>query len=509
MNASRTALRRTLVVLGALAAAAPVHAAAQQVQRQGAADVALDRRLARMLASGHYTLIATDTFVGVGDTIPQDALVLDATLVLEGTVRGDLVVVDGGVFLRPGARVAGDMVNIGGGLYRSMDARIGGHIIDLPDAPYHVTRADGELRIVAREQPARVKLDSPVLGFHVPTYDRVDALTLGWGAGFALPQIGAIQPQIRGWVGYRTQRGKPAGGAELRLRAGAYELRGGIERATSTNDGWNRRNGYNSTTYLWNGNDYRDYYGADRRFVLLSRDLGDVEKRFHATLHVGAQLEDAVSLAGGDPWHVVGPAARPNPPIDDGRIASGLAGIEASWISHVASLTLSGTVEAARKVNGGEFRFNRFETGGAWAMQAIAHHTLEVRWQLMGPLPGTDSLPRQRYSILGGVGTLPVYDIAAFRGDRLVFVQTRYLIPLPDWLALPVLGAPDLELVDALGSAWTAFSPHTRLEQNVGVGLEFFGAFARYMVDARDTNRGTFSAGLVWPFGARYPWRPR
>lgn len=504
-------LRAMLLLLGVLAVAWPAAAAAQRVERQGSADIALDRRLSRMLASGQYLLVATDTlFVGPQDTIPQDVLVLQGgVFILEGTVRGDLVTVGGNVFVRPGAHVTGDVVNIAGGLYRSMDARIGGHIIDLPDAPYHVVRTDSVFRIVARGQPSRLKLDSPALGLHVPIYDRVAGLTAAWGASFIMPQLGPLQTQIHGWIGYQTQRGEPVGGGDLALRVGAVELRGGLERSTYTNDGWDRRNGYNSATYLWDGSDYRNYYAADRRYATVSRELGDVEKRFHATLHVGVQLEDATSLAAGDPWHVVGSTPRPNPPVDEGRIASGIAGLDADWIGNLTWLNLGGQVESAREVQGGQYRFDRFETWGTWAMKAIANHTLEVRWRFAGPLPGTDSLPRQRWGILGGAGTLPVYDVGEFRGDRLAFVQTRYLIPLPRWLALPVLGPPNLALVDAAGRAWTAASNETRLEQNVGGGLEFFGAYVRYLVDVRDTSRGSLSAGLVWPFGGRYPWQKR
>ncbi|MEJ2677622.1 MAG: hypothetical protein P8174_00945, partial [Gemmatimonadota bacterium] len=340
-----------LFLLAALAVSWPAVASAQRVERQGAADVALDRRLGRMLASGNYRLISSNTFVGAHDTIPQDVLVLDASLVLEGTVLGDVVAVGGGIWLRPGARVTGDVVNVGGELYRER-AHVGGHIIDLPDAPYHVVRTDGVLRIVARSQASRIKLDSEAWGIHMPAYDRVAGLTAAWGASLALPQLGPIQPTIHGWVGYQTQRAEPVGGADMGIRIWAYELRGGLERLTFTNDGWNRRTGYNSVTYLWNGSDYRNYYAADRRYVSLSRELGDVEKRFHAMVSVGVQLEDASSVAADNPWHVVGPIPRPNPAIDEGRIASGMAGLDAAWISTFTRLNLGGQVEAARTVQG-------------------------------------------------------------------------------------------------------------------------------------------------------------
>lgn len=502
-------MRHVLGLLVVLVLACPALAAAQRVQLEGAADVAVDRRLSRLLASGQYLLVTSDTVVPSDDTIPESVLVLDATLILEGTVEGDLVVVGGGVFVRPHGRVSGDLVNVGGGAYHHPQARIGGHIVSLPDAPYHVVRTDGVLRIVARAHRSLLSLDGKALGLHVPTYDRVDGLTAAWGASLALPLLGPLQPRLHGWIGYRTQRGEPAGGADLGLRAGPYELRGGVERASYTNDGWIRLGGLNSLGYLWNGNDYRNYYAADRVFATLTRELGDVEKRFHAALRIGAQLEDATSVQGDDPWHVVGSTPRPNPPVDDGRIASALASLEGDWTGSRMKLGVGGQLEFARLREGGQFRFDRYDIWGGLAMQAIAHNTLELRWRFMGPLPGTDSLPRQRWGILGGAGTLPVFDVATFRGDRLAFVRTRYLVPLPHWLTLPVLRVPSLELIHVAGRAWTASSAQTRLEQNIGAGLEFFGAYIEYIVDVRDTHRGVLTGGLFWPYGNRPSWERR
>jgi len=55
-------------------------------------------------------------------------------------------------------------------------------------------------------------------------------------------------------------------------------------------------------------------------------------------------------------------------------------------------------------------------------MKAIANHTLEIEANFRGPLPGTETLPLQRWTFVGGSGTLYTFDIAEFRGDRLAFV---------------------------------------------------------------------------------------
>lgn len=474
--------------------------------RVGRSDVALDRRLARLLASEETLILTSDTLVEAGDTVPTSVLVLDATLVLEGVVAGDLVAVDGGLWVRASSRVEGDLVNIGGGLYRYGAARVGGRIFDLPDAPYHVNRAPLRVEIVAREAPVRFKLDG-AFGLRMLRYDRVDGVSLDWGAGYILPLLGAVQPEIHGWVGWRTQRGEMGGGADLELRVGATVLEGGWERTTRSPDTWVRGTNLNSLDYLWDGDDFRNHYQADRVFAELRHELGDERKRFHARFGLGVQIEDALSLPAGAPWTIFGDTVRSNPAIDDGRITSGLASVTTTWSGLLSVLQTGALLEAGRTTEQGDFEFDRFEAWGVWAVKALASHTLQVSWRVQGPLPGTDSLPRQRWSLVGGRSTLQTYDIAAFHGDRVAFVRTDYVIPFPGWLALPLLGAPDLHLIHAAGRAWTAADTETDLEQNVGGELRFTGVYIRYMVDPSGITDNSLVVGLVSPFAEPYPWQ--
>jgi len=492
-----------LVLLWAIAGPA----GAQQVERVGSADVALDRRIARLLQSPGTRLVTRDTLVARGDTVDADVLVLgEASVVLEGTVTGDLVTVDGGLFIRAGSRVEGDVVNVGGGLYRSFRAQIGGRIIDLPDAPYYVEDRPGDrLVIVAREAPVRLRLDG-ALGFHQPRYDRVDGVSLDWGAAYDLPLVGPVQPTVHGRAGVRTERGAFGWGGDLALRWGAVTLSGGIERATRTPDAWLRTDIVNSLSYLWDGDDYRNYYEADRTFARATYELGDERKQFHAVLGVAGQIEEGRSLSGGAPWTLLNDPVRPNPAIDDGRLVSGSGILRVEWTGLTTVLRAGLRVEAGRTVADGDFEFDRYEAWGTWAIAGILDHTLEVDWRVQGPLPGTDSLPRQRWTTVGGITTLQTYPVAHFRGDRAAFVETDYVIPFPEWLALPLLGAPDLHLTHAAARAWTADAPDARLEQNVGAMLEFLGVYVRYMQDPSGTTDDSLLLGVYWPFGQGYPW---
>ena len=133
-----------------------------------------------------------------------------------------------------------------------------------------------------------------------------------------------------------------------------------------------------------------------------------------------------------------------------------MLGITGEYAGSTTAAEYNGHVElAAQNVLDGDFGFGAFALWGEWAMKAIANHTLEFETRLTGPLPGTDRLPRQRWGILGGSGTFWTFDIGDLRGDRVVFFRTNYIIPLPKRIALPILGAPDLEFFHTIGSAWT------------------------------------------------------
>ncbi len=490
-------------VLAVLAATA---ASAQEVRRVGSADIALDRRFSRLLAAG-VPVLEDDTLVVAGDTLWGDVLVLDATLILEGVVTGDVVGVDAGLWVRAGAEVWGDVVNAGGGLYRSYRARIRGRIFDLPDAPYYVERQLGRLDIVARDAPAPLRLDG-ALGVHDIRYDRVDGVSLAWGASYALPLLGPIQPRIHGWAGVRTERGAFGWGGDLAVRIGTVRLTGGVERTTRTPDAWLRAPTVNSLSYLWDGDDYYNRYDADRIHAGLRHSFGDERRRFHAELGAEAQIEEARSLSAGSPWTVIRDPVRPNPPIDEGRLVSLTGILDLEWSGLTTVIRSRTRVESGRTVLDGVFAFDRFETWGTWAIRSVLDHTLEVSWRLQGPLPGTDSLPRQRWSTVGGITTLQTYDIGFFRGDRLAFIRTDYIIPFPDWLAFPLVGAPDLYLTHAAGRAWTTAVADPVLEQNVGVQLQFFGVYLRYMHDPSGATEDSILLGVAWPFAPGYPWQP-
>lgn len=494
-----------LPFLTALLVAAGAGAQQLPVETVGASDVALDRRLTRLLRADPV-ILTRDTLLARGDTLRGSVLVLDATLIVEGVITGDLVVVDAGAFVRPTAVVRGDLVNMGGGLYRSELASVGGTIIDLPTASYRVVREPDRILIVAADTPSPLKLDG-LWGLQPPTYDRVNGLTAVWGARYRLPRLGDVTPSVHGQVGWMTQRGEPTYGLSARVRYRATTLEGGYEKGWDTTEEWIRGDLLNSVNYAWSGRDVRDYHQAERRWVGVKRELGDVQKSFYGVLGVRGQVVDAGSLRGGDPWHLWGEEARPNPGIDDGRATSVIASFDLEWRGRQTDFDGGVEYEAARDWLDGDFTFDRVAAWGDWAMHALADHTLEIEFFVQQPL-GSVVMPRQRWSFVGGTGTLQTLEFAEYRGDRVIYVESKYIIPLPERVAVPYLGAPDLELIHGAGMAWIE-GEDPAFRQEVGARLQFFAIYLRYMVDPADPGNNDIDIGLSMPFGRSYPWERR
>jgi hypothetical protein len=496
-------LRRLLVAAGMLlACAAP--ALAQRVEVRGRGDLENDAFLRRLVESGNYQLITRDTLVTRNDTIPGNALVLSATLRLDGVIAGDLIIVDANVFMRPSARVLGAIHNVGGGFYPSELAVVEGGTRSEPNAPY-IVRERGDTFVILGTARPSVLVRPGLFGFAIPTYDRVDGLTLSYGTGILGPRAGRVEPMIRGRIDYRSQRGAITGGAEVVLPRGGTELVAGAERTTATNERWIRGDLDNTVSFLFLGKDYRDYFEVDRGFAEIRRTLEQGPRTTTAFLR--AQVEEARTLRAGTPWTLFGTARTDNVAVDDGRISSLLGGGKMTWDHPLHVIRLSGQIEAAGAVLNGAHSFNAYSLDADWAMAALADHTLRVQAHIQGPLPGTDSLPRQRWSYVGGSGTLYTFDWAEFRGDRVVMVETRYIMRLQP-LRLRVLGTPDLELLHLTGMAWTA-DERRPFEQNVGARLRYAIVNVRFLTNPADfwADR-EISVGLNLPRRA-YSWERR
>lgn len=442
-----------------------------------------------------------------GEVQHTTLIVLDRTAYIGGKVEGDIIVVNGDLFVRPGAEVTGRAIAIGAGVYPSTLAFVSGGIQSFRDDGFTVERRpDGYLLTYRslREGASPPLLFPGVYGLRIPSYDRVNGLSLPFGPALTLA---GGRVEINAIATYRSDLGKvdPSLDADFQVsRRTRAELR--TERGSFTNERWIYPDLINSGAALVFGEDTRNWYRADRGDVTIHRLW---EMRW-TTLEpfIGVRFEDswAVGPAAGStsgPWSLLGRddtlgMLRPNPQIGGDVLGSALAGTAMRY--EVTDLRIRGRVAAEKGVGLGAYPDVfpsvtpdfvqvttdldvRFPTFGEQS------YGMEVHWVTSG---GT--LPLQRFVYLGGPGTMPFLEILEQGGGELLLVDQRYSIPLPR-IVLGFMGSPTLQLRHRLGSAGVSALP--ALEQMIGVGVSLTVIRGELRLDPA-SGRTKFALGFTF-----------
>ena len=366
--------------------------------------------------------------------------------------------------------------------------------------------------------------ESPVslplgLGLRIPSYDRVNGLTLPWGPRL---DIGDDKLQLDGLVSYRSNLGKWDPSLEGFARAGvSNEIRLFVGRATFTNDSWIRSDLANSLAALGVGSDSRNYFRGDRATARFTHTLAT--SAVTLTPFIGGNIERDWSTSSialpKSPWSFFGRKGilkmrRPNPRVEKGRISSFLAGsgiqvarggldgkldvgVEHSLSTSLAADCSGFPADAACRLAGQSFTQVildskvDFPTFGSQSFSFKGHAVLT----------GSKIAPPQRFAYLGGSGTLATVDLLAIGRDHLLYVQGDYTVPI-DIIQLPYLGAPFLGLRYSAGNAGEGKLPALIQNLGVGVGVSFFRA--DYSIDPA-RNRSPVSRRSAISFGISLP----
>lgn len=466
----------------------------QEVRFTPRPDRPIERQLDEFLRAGAYRLLSRDTVLAPADTVAGNVLVLDATVRSSGHVQGDVFVVGGDLFLRPQATVDGGVTAMAGGLYTSGEARVEGSVTHRPNLLLRVVPREGGWEIFhVREEPSPLELHG-LSGFHAPAYRRVDGWTFGWGARVRATGV-AGQPSLDGALRVHTRGSRilegslsaavhPTGGTRVTLTG---------ERRTRTRDGWIRGELANTASYLLGLGDLRNYYRAERAELRVTSTARQGWAPF-----LSVQWEEASRMTA-RPLGVLfadDAEVRPNPPVDEGRIVSLGAGLAHRRRSASSRFMGRLGVEAADSTVAGDFSFLLAEARLAWRQRLSRGHRLELRG--LARWDATGELPRQRWSALGGGGSLPALGTLTLRGPRLAFLSATWLVPVEP-LRLPVLGTPWIFVRNAAGTAWSAGEAFG-LEDNVMAGVRFLFLEAGL---AADVVGGGLEPELV--IGAEFP----
>lgn len=464
--------------------------------------------LVQALAGPHVVIppATTPATLSRETTYSRSVIVLGRDAVVEDTVRGDVIVVGGDLYMHPGADVSGRAVAIGGGVYESTLARVAGGTQAYREFTYDIARFPGGWALSYRavetaEEPFTVE---GTYGLRVPTYDRTDGLSLAVAPSFAIPRTAVrIEPRMT----YRSQLGRLDPSilfVDSLDRQTA--LRVAVGRSTLSNDEWMWTDLVNSLLVLWHGEDSRNYFRATRGDVTLSRRWKTSAVTFEP--YVGGRGEKASSVRPGQsptsgPWSFFGrrdvdDMRRPNPAIDAGSTASFLTGLEVKWTGDItARLRLDEELGAFRQSCAdcslrAQRHFAQTTLDGTIAFPTFGTQRLRVDGHAVITARG-DSTPVQRWAYIGGAASIPTLAMLSRGGDQLAYLDAHYDIPL-DRVALPMVGSPVVSLREMVGGA--ALGRFPTLAQAMGVRLSVSYVYVEWLVDPV-TRRQHHSYGIT------------
>jgi hypothetical protein len=181
---------------------------------------------------------------------------------------------------------------------------------------------------------------------------------------------------------------------------------------------------------------------------------------------------------------------RPNPPVLHGRITSALAGGRFDWERQEVAVSTRLLTETSLDTPD-DSRFTQATLEALVGFPAFRNHSFSFEAHAVHTFG--DTAPPQRFAYLGGSGTLPTFDLLEFGGDRLLFFESGYSIPI-ERIQLPIVGAPVIMFRHMIGMA--GVDSLAAFEQNVGVRLRVGPIKVDWTIDpvSRDSR---FSAGLA------------
>jgi hypothetical protein len=326
------------------------------------------------------------------------------------------------------------------------------------------------------------------VGLRIPSYDRVNGLSLPWGPVIRIP---GGRVQIDPIITYRSNLGEVDPSGRLRVAFGRFDsLDVYAGRGTFTNDAWIRSDLINSLAAIGVGSDARNYFRADRvtaelghsfrsEVFVLTPSIGALHELAWSTGIHGPDIEDTKA-----PWSIFGRTdelkmRRPNPGINSGHVTSGLAGVRGKYERDDLTGSFSARVEHSfdEPASDDDGHFTQTTLDARTNFPTFGLQSFEFRGHAVTT---SGTAPAQRFAYLGGAGTLSTVDLLALGGDRLVFVEGEYHIPLVRPL-LPFVGAPVITFGYAAGSAGVQDLPD--FIQNISVGLGVKLVKVKYSID--------------------------
>ncbi|MDR0787510.1 MAG: hypothetical protein LBG44_06545 [Gemmatimonadota bacterium] len=500
---------RVLLFLATLVSISGIgQAAAQTITTYGTARDAAVSAALTVIERDNFLLLDRDTVLGPETAITRDVVIIRARVALEGAINGSVVVVNGEFFTRPGSSVAGPTAVLGGGeAFPSGLSQSGTVLQQDPRVFVSVGRTfTGYALSITPPEPRGVLQLPGVYGFGLPTYERVNGASIYWRPELGVGGLDTATVALRGTLVGRTLRKKIDGLLELSYLPTPRTLisaRGG--RTTLTPETWIRSDLPNTISSLIKGSDVRDYFESDVASLTIRRLPPPplIEGEGFIAPGVTFRISKDRSLATRRTWSLMNNLDRENPPIDEGVLASVIGRTDMGWRGRSMGANAQLALEWAPS-GPGDSEFLQFSSTASWTTAIFGRHRAGITGYALVPL-GNGEVPRQRWSYVGGAGTVPTFAVAEQRGDNVLFGEAVYLIPVTPF-RIRVLGVPSIRFEYLAGAAWESGEPVPQPLQNIGAGIQILMLKGMVYVDpSAGAIRGRVSFGAQLSGGLSLP----
>jgi hypothetical protein len=448
-------LRLSGVVLAALLPLVSAAAHAQTVTNPVLPDSVAERVVA-FYNKDTTIRLGGETRIGPGTTIRGGVAVLAATLVVEGTVEGDIVVINGNLEVRPGALIAGTALVTGGDAIIIAPGTVSGGVT-LYREPLRFRYQGNRIAYVpvALEPGVSAGVDLP--------FGRTDLLIASHGAYNRVEGLPiAIGPRVRFRGSHPTTAralliARTAAASELDPRRFGYDVRAeqvvvpaaglmlGLRLFSEVApiENWNVSDRESALAAFVLHRDYRDHYERDgwTFFARLSRSGTPytITAEYRDEEHVSRRPSNPLTLLDNNAsW-------RPQPSIAEGALRSVAVALDydtrneqrdpsAGWrvmlelergLGGGIANPVSGSAAGQPEPRPGRTGFLETHIDVRRYARLTPYSRLAVRVLGAGSLDAR-ALPPQRQHALGGEGSLPGYRLFEFDcGARLTTVELR------------------------------------------------------------------------------------
>lgn len=471
--------------------------------------------------SDSFSLEVTgDTLLSKETVVEGNLLVKNGTLTVAGKIQGNTTVYNGDLIVLSSGIIEGNAQVINGSIRKEEGAQILGFEETTISRKAYSQRTTRK-RLFHTSTRFEVPWEYEITDFDqfIFRYNRVESIFLGLGSDKKYYWDGSRKWNAYGFIGwgFKSHKWRTLLGLNRQFQYRIDDLHDGIidigvegYSLTDTKDAWRISPLENTLSALLIHEDFRDYFQRNGFTIYTGHYVNSASLK--TELKFGYHSDRYETMPNRVDWAFFGgkKTFRLNPPIDDGKIRSffifgGLSTVEKTN-NGPEGWNLLGSAEFSRRSLGSDFGFDHYIIDVRRFQPLDSYESINIRFRAG---TGAGNIPAQKNFELGGLGTLNAFPYKAFAGNRMLLLNTEFILNgsvlddldfFPSWLFRRVI------FIAFSDAGWTAQVP-TRFAAYEGFGSFSLRDIKHNLGIALGNRSGSFRIGMTWRTDVKAPVR--